>query len=157
MKKHIFLLIFIAFLSSFSSKAQIKRGSFEKIRSFKIAYLTDELNLTENEAQKFWPIYNKYDKKMMQLHREERFSIRKKILSNGGIDSLSEKRSKEIFDRIQAINKQKNEIRTSFHDKVSKILSFKKILTLEISEHEFNRKLMGKHRGKRRKNKKEAK
>ncbi len=157
MKKHIFLLIFIAFLSSFSSKAQIKRGSFEKIRSFKIAYLTDELNLTENEAQKFWPIYNKYDKKMMQLHREERFSIRKKILSNGGIDSLSEKRSKEIFDRIQAINKQKNKIRTSFHDKVSKILSFKKILTLEISEHEFNRKLMGKHRGKRRKNKKEAK
>ena len=72
MKKNIFLIIVIGFLSSFSSEAQLKKGGVEKIRSYKIAYLTEKLNLTENEAQKFWPIYNKYDKKMMQLRKRRK-------------------------------------------------------------------------------------
>ena len=104
MKKNILLLLFIAFLSNLPGQAQVRKRSHEKIRAYKIAYLTDKLNLTENEAQKFWPFYNKYSKKMMQLHREEHFNIKKTISENGGIDSLSEKKSKEILKRIQLIN-----------------------------------------------------
>ena len=156
MKKNILLLLFIAFLSNLPGQAQVRKRSHEKIRAYKIAYLTDKLNLTENEAQKFWPFYNKYSKKMMQLHREEHFNIKKTISENGGIDSLSEKKSKEILKIIQLIKQQQYETKTSFHKKISKILSFNKILKLEISEHEFNRKLMKKHRGKRSKNKKRS-
>ncbi len=154
MKKNILLLLLITFLGNFSSEAQSRKKSSEKIRAYKIAYLTEKLSLTESEAQKFWPIYNKYNKKMMTLHREEHYSIKKRILSDGGIDSLSEKTAKKILVRIQVLNKQRYEIKASFHDKVSKILSFKKTLRLEISEHEFNRKLMRKHRGKRNKGEK---
>lgn len=149
MKKNITLLFFIILLNSFYSVAQSKRGSSEKIRSYKIAYLTEKLNLTEDEAQKFWPTYNKYDKKMMELHREERFNIKKRLLNDGGIDNLSEKDSKEILEKIQSINKQQYEIKRAFHSKISKILAFKKILALQIYEHEFNRKLMRRLRGKK--------
>ncbi|WP_275316134.1 sensor of ECF-type sigma factor [Tenacibaculum bernardetii] len=156
MKKQLLTLVFVFFLSILSSQAQSKKGSTEKIRTYKIAYLTEKLNLTVAEAQKFWPIYNQYDKKKMVLHREKRFNIKKRILKNGGIENLSEKDSKEILEKFQFINKQEYELKASFHTKVSKILSFKKILTLQISEHEFNRKLMQKYRGKKNKNKKEA-
>ena len=157
MKKNILLIIAIAFLGSFSSEAQSRKGGSEKIRSFKIAFLTEKLNLSENEAQKFWPIYNKYDKKMMQLRKKERFSIKKRYIMMEVLINYLKKDSKEILEKIQSIKKQQYEIKTAFHNKISKIVSFKKILTLEISEHEFNRKLMRKYRGKRHKNKKEAK
>ncbi len=149
MKKHIFTLTFMLCLSILSIQAQSKKRSTEKIRTYKIAYLTEKLNLTEDEAQKFWPIYNTYDKKKMELHREKRFKIKKRILKNGGIENLSEKDSKEILEKFQLLNKQEYEVKTSFHSKISKILSSKKILTLQISEHEFNRKLMQKYRGKK--------
>ena len=156
MKKHIFTLLFVFLLSILSGLAQSKKGSSEKILTYKIAFLTEKLNLTESEAQKFWPIYNKYDQKKMELHREKRYNIKRKIIKNGGIDNLSEKDSKEILEKFQSINKLEYEIKTSFHNKLSKILSFKKILILHISEHEFNRKLMQKFREKKNKNKKEA-
>ena len=35
----------------------------EKIQALYIAYITQQLNLTEAEAQKFWPLHKQYDKK----------------------------------------------------------------------------------------------
>jgi hypothetical protein len=32
----------------------------EKLASIKIAYLTKQLNLSPEEAERFWPVYNKY-------------------------------------------------------------------------------------------------
>lgn len=34
----------------------------EKIELYKIQYITEKLNLTSNEAQVFWPIYNEHQK-----------------------------------------------------------------------------------------------
>lgn len=147
--KKILLFVFALGIYTSTVNAQHKKGR-EKIRAYKISFLTEKLNLTSNEAEKFWPIYNKYNKKMMQLHREERYNIRKQVIENGGVDKLSEKDSKNILEKIRNIAKQRYEVKTNFHDKVSKILPLKKILTLEIAEHEFNRKLFKKYKNKKR-------
>ena len=146
------ILTFIVF-STFATtaNAQYKKGR-EKIRASKVSFLTEKLDLTPDEAEKFRPIYNKYDKNMMSLHREERVSIKKKIKENGGIEKLSEKESKEILKNIQTINKQRYEIKAKFHKQVSKVLPYKKILALEIAEHDFHRSLFKKY--KRKKNRK---
>jgi hypothetical protein len=58
MKKY--LLILFVLLGSLSQiKAQEPAG--EKIQALKIAFITQKLQLTPDEAQKFWPIYNQYD------------------------------------------------------------------------------------------------
>lgn len=155
MKKIIYLLIIV--LSSFITQAQNKKFNSEKIRTFKLAFLTEKLNLTEVEAEKFWPIYNSYSKKMTELYKTERYNIKKRILKSGGVDNLSEKESKEIFDLIKSVAKNKSETKTNFYDKLVKILPYTKILTLEISEHEFNRKLMKKFRAERKKKKEKNK
>ena len=62
MMKKIIIYIPVFLFCSLSIFAQKKRESREKIRTLKIAYVTEKLNLTENEAQKFWPIYNTYNK-----------------------------------------------------------------------------------------------
>jgi hypothetical protein len=37
-------------------------GWRERVRAEKVAFLTEEIDLTESEAQVFWPIYNEIQK-----------------------------------------------------------------------------------------------
>ena len=57
--KHIYTFFIVVFITS--SVFSQKRGeNKEKIKALKIAYLTEKLDLSSNEAEKFWPIYNKH-------------------------------------------------------------------------------------------------
>ncbi|CAM1339943.1 sensor of ECF-type sigma factor [Tenacibaculum aestuarii] len=153
MKKNILLLLFLL-IGNLVTQAQTRKGDSEKIRAFKVAFLTEKLDLTEKEAEKFWPLYNVYDKEMMQLHRDERRSIKKRIMADGGLDNLSESESKQIIEKINAVSKEQYETKNEFYSKLTKILPYKKILRLEVAEYEFHRKLIRKLKGEKKETKK---
>lgn len=48
---------------SFAQKGQRE----EKVKALKIAFITQRLQLTSEEAQRFWPVYNQYDKEIQKL------------------------------------------------------------------------------------------
>mgnify|MGYP000149153671 CR=1 FL=1 len=63
--KQIFVLIFILSLSSVYAQQggggrYQHREDRKKIETQKIAYITDRLDLSVEEAEKFWPVYNKH-------------------------------------------------------------------------------------------------
>lgn len=79
--------IFALQMSSFAQQ------NFEAIESEKIAYITKELKLTPSEAERFFPIYNQYNKEMWELKRAKRgFDQR------GGHSLNPEKRDVIAFD-----------------------------------------------------------
>ncbi len=51
-------LLLLALICFFTLKAISQDGS--RLEALKIAYLTKRLNLSPEEAQKFWPVYNQY-------------------------------------------------------------------------------------------------
>ena len=40
--------------------AEAQKADGSRIETLKIAYITQKLNLSTEEAEKFWPVYNKY-------------------------------------------------------------------------------------------------
>lgn len=71
------LIIAILLFSTAFSKAQESRSQrFERIEAEKSAFITNELNLTPSEAQKFFPIYNQYQKEIWKLKQERRGDTR---------------------------------------------------------------------------------
>ena len=54
--------------AAFAQNNERKEGWQEKIRSAQIAMITSELDLSEAEAQAFWPVYN-----AVQKERHEAF------------------------------------------------------------------------------------
>lgn len=42
----------------------------QSIDALKMAYITKELNLSPDEAQKFWPIYNNYSSELKKARKE---------------------------------------------------------------------------------------
>ena len=148
-KKRIPLLCLSIFLS-WSLTAQKTNQSREKIKSLKIAYLTEQLNLTSKEAEVFWPIYNAHDEKINAL----RFAIRKNLknLREQFLDpnSVSEKKAKSSIDFKLKTDKKILQEQNEFIGKITKILGYKKTIQLQFAEMEFGRNLMRKYKQRRR-------
>jgi lipase chaperone LimK len=83
--KHLLLICILALCSSSPALTQQLRNSqnfnnsghqrtSSRVEALKIAYITKEMNLTESEAQRFWPIYNDYSDELRAARRERRNS-----------------------------------------------------------------------------------
>lgn len=46
----------------------------EKVQALKIAFITQKLELTTDEAQKFWPVYNRYETDIRQVMTDNKLS-----------------------------------------------------------------------------------
>jgi len=147
--KKITYLFFFVLLANTTISAQNRRGEKNKIKTLKIAHITEKLDLTSNEAEKFWPIYNAYDKKIHQLRSQEKFKIKRRIKIAGGIDALSDVEAKEIVLKTYAVEKEIYEVRSKFNAKIKSIISYKKIIKLANAEREFRQELIKRLRKRR--------
>ena len=108
-----FVLILLLTIGSFPL---LKAQDGERLQALKIAYLTKKLDLSPEEAQKFWPIYNKY--------AEEIRNIR--------IEQLQKKTPElEVEDKILGVRKK-------YNGEFNKALSAEKVDRFFRSEKDFN-------------------
>ena len=131
-------LILALFLITTVIQAQ-ERGN-EKIKAFKVAYITEKLSLTASEAEKFWPVYNAYDDKMTRLRKQERQIISGKL--SDGIDAMSDSDANKLLDEILEIKSRELEYTKELVEDLKVSLSPKKIIRLRKAEEEFKRKLL---------------
>lgn len=120
-------------------------GQNEAIKSQKIAFLTQELSLTPEEAEKFWPVYNKADELLDQARRATRkavFTLKKAIAdqtkSDGEINELSVK----IFSCID----KEAEVAKNAYTEYLKVLPTKKAAKVRLAEESFMHSLIHKLR-----------
>ncbi|MDR6760238.1 Spy/CpxP family protein refolding chaperone [Flavobacterium sp. 2755] len=143
------ILALLLFLVTFSFYAQNDKTDEkrEKIKAFKVSFLTTELELTPTEAEKFWPIYNAYDDKQFELRHDKMKTYLKK-LDDDNINSISEKEATTLLSQIECTDKELYLLREKFMTNLKKVLPAKKILKLKKSEDDFNRKLLKQYRDK---------
>ncbi|KAF2509473.1 sensor of ECF-type sigma factor [Flavobacterium zhairuonense] len=143
------ILPIILFMISFSFYAQGGKmdEKREKIKAYKVSFLTTELELTPSEAEKFWPIYNAYDDKQFEL-RHQKMKAYMERLNDDNINSISEKEAAIVLAQMESTDKELYLLREKYNSNLKKILSAKKILKLKKSEDDFNRKLLKQYRDK---------
>lgn len=149
-------IVLIAFLISTGLFAQRpngegQRGNHEKIKALKTAHITEQLNLTSSEAEKFWPVYNEFDNKLMALREKERNEVMGK-LRNGGTDSLTDKEANTVIDKMLVMKTSELEYRKELVANLRAVLPPKKIIKLQRAEESFKRLLLERlkeHRGKK--------
>lgn len=82
MKQILFFLIFVM-CSVVEVNAQPPRHS-ERIEALKVAFFTQQLKLTAEEAQKFWPVYNSYMeeiRKAKQANKDDELAFQEEALT----------------------------------------------------------------------------
>lgn len=143
------ILPLLLFLLSFSFYAQSNKTDEkrEKIKAYKVSFLTTELELSATEAEKFWPIYNAYDDKQFEIrHQKMKTYLRK--LDDDNISSMSEKEAAVLLSQIESSDKELYLLKEKYMSNLKKVLSPKKILKLKKSEDDFSRKLLQQYRDK---------
>ncbi|EKF54130.1 hypothetical protein I215_14079 [Galbibacter marinus] len=141
MKKYILVLLLLVFVIG-QGMAQ-KKTKRDYIKSLKIAFMTDNLNLTTEEAQKFWPIYNNYeDHKYAEVYKE--YKGIKHLLRDKEFGDVSEAQAKRTLEKLIDIKKNSLELEKKLFDDLSDIMPSTKILYLKKLEDDFNHKLLEK-------------
>lgn len=113
----------------------------EKMEAQHVAFITQQLSLTPEEAKSFWPLYNEYDAKRHELRKSFRQTG---DLSKPDFDKITEKEASEMLDN-QIIESQKFlDLRKEYHAKFKSVLPAVKVLKLYNSEREFQKMLMDK-------------
>ena len=116
-------------------------GWRERIRAEKVAFLTEEIDLTESEAQVFWPIYNQIQKEQRESFEEVRkaFEAMEKGLKDGKSGKEMEKLVKAYIDA-----KDKNDgIETKAFNKLMKALPAEKVARYFLAEEKFRHQQIG--------------
>ncbi len=137
--KKIFLLFSICLLS-LATKAQDRNK--EQIKALKVAYITQEMNMNKDIAEKFWPIYNNYECLQMDLHKREHRDI-------DNISSLSEVDADKRLEEFVNIEKQEYINKRKLYDELKQIFSAKEIVQLHQLEADFNKKLWEEYRNRK--------
>lgn len=115
------------------------KGRKERIAQLKIAFITKELDLTTDEAEKFWPLYNEMSSSIKK-ERKTRKEKTKTLKAN--YETSSEADIKKATGEI--LDSQINEvtIRKDYMDKIAKVITYKKAVKLLSIEQKFKQELL---------------
>ncbi|MCA1750616.1 MAG: hypothetical protein ABR572_09925 [Cryomorphaceae bacterium] len=131
----------------------------ERIESQKVAYITDKLELTPEEAKGFWPVYNEYQTQKERF-REENEHLGVNYADDEGPEMDAEK-EKEARKKDQGISEEElnNQMKTRFerrrglidldqrfYEEYKAVLPTWKVAALYRAEHSFKREMMRKMR-----------
>ena len=115
------------------------RAASEQIQVERIAYFTEKIGLTSEEAQVFWPIYNEMDKKRTALF-DEKAALLQTFIS--GANSLNDRQTNEQLNRLVAINQQEGALHGEYDARFRRVLPAQKVMNLYVAEMGFRNYLL---------------
>ncbi|WP_353078706.1 hypothetical protein [Flavobacterium sp.] len=125
-----------------ANRKEMLQEKKDKIKSLKIAFISQKLALTSEVAEKFWPVYNKYDDKIMAL-KEAQMKLR--VDKKNGTDEEALKKIEEA----EAIESEVMLLKKKMRAELIPIITAEKVVALERLEHEFHRKILEKLKGRK--------
>jgi hypothetical protein len=137
MKKVIVILIALTAFPLFRVTAQ--NPNHEKLNAYKIAFFTRRMNLTSQEAEKFWPVYNEFQDKrnVIQIQRQ---ALNRNFNQNEL--NMTEKELIEAGDKSVDLQVQEATLAQEYHKRFKEILSPAKVIRLYQAENQYRLQLL---------------
>ena len=135
------IIVAVILLSTIFSYGQkrIDHKTENKIKAQKVAFITQALELTPEEAERFWPLYNEYSRKLRDLRIENKVKPKR----------LTEEEANRLLDEFFDIDQKKLVLRKNYYDRFRHVLPASKVVKLRFAEKKFKLKLLNRIRKKR--------
>jgi hypothetical protein len=137
MKRGLIILTIAAMLPLVGLKAQ--NQVLEKFNTYKIGFFTKKMNLSSEEAERFWPVYNEYQKQKMQIQKSRILLIRE---FNQNESSLSDSQLREMGDKLIKYISDESSMAVEFHKKIREILPPAKVIRYYQAENQYKIQLL---------------
>jgi len=103
----------------------------QQIESARIAFITQKLDLTPEQAQQFWPIYNELEKKRQALRKDMR-----NTRMEAGVE-VTEEEASEMIVAFQDMRQKELDLEKEYSQKMLKVISATQVVKLMRAEEEF--------------------
>jgi hypothetical protein len=134
MKHALFLVLFSLILGT---AARAQSPGRQRIENAKIAWITNRINLTPEQAKNFWPVYNEYDAKK----RETRLKIRQLNAETNNL-TISEKRITANLRELMALKQHEVDIDKEYMERFMKVIDVRQLAELYKAEQRFTQMLI---------------
>src|SRR6188508_3665841 len=131
--KAVFTILFFSLmtLAAFAQDDELPQPQDQKVRdkieAARIAYITDQLELTPAEAEKFWPIYREFAEK----RREIRQQLRQTRKANPN------QSDEELVNQQFKAKQQELDLEKDYSGRLIKVISAQKLRSLPQAEKNF--------------------
>ena len=98
----------------------------QDLRSRKKQIVAENLNLTADQATKFWPLYNQYIAEQVKIH-DQKYAIIKELANSWG--TITDTQSIDLTNRALAVDDQVAQLRIKYVPNFTKILPGKLVAT----------------------------
>ncbi|WP_044170969.1 Spy/CpxP family protein refolding chaperone [Flectobacillus major] len=146
MKRLIVLFTCLAFVAHFTTMAQEEpqHKGREKLKAARLGLITNRLNLTEEQAKGFWPVFNDYDAKRSELRKSVR-----QITAESRNLTTSDDRIATNLKEILNLKQKEVDLEKEYQAKFLKVLNVRQVSELYKTEQLFNQMLVNRLRGER--------
>ena len=135
----------IAFLVS-SLWMQAQGPVRDRIKTLKVAFITERVGLTSKEAQQFWPIYNEHEETLENIRQRERRELQARI---SGTQGLSDSDAEALLNNMLELQNERHRAEQEFISDIRTVIPAKKVLLLIKAEDDFKKQLLQQYRKRR--------
>lgn len=141
----IVVLLFMVFVCNLNAQKtdqhRNKQHNKERIEAQKVAFITDRLDLSVDEAEKFWPVYNNYKDQQKSKQKAWRGSH---DFTSEDIKDMTDSEAEGIANKQISHEQEMLDLRKGLITDLKGIISPQKIIMLLEAEKEFRKELMRK-------------
>jgi len=138
------LILCTSLVSAQGHKRELTPEMRAKFEAQKISYITQQLDISPEKAQLFWPLYNEMRKKK-DLFRDEFRQLFRDLKRES--ENLSETDLIKISDRMAELKVEKAKMEREYHYKFKNVLSARQVLDLHLAEKQFQGMLLRRIKG----------
>lgn len=136
--KAVFKIIFLSVMAipAFAQDEELPQPQDQKVRdkieAARIAYITDQLQLTPGEAEKFWPIYREFAERRRGIRQQ----MKEARNANPG------QTDQEAVDQQFKMKQQELDLEKDYSGRLLKVISAQKLRSLPQAERKFRQMIL---------------
>lgn len=117
-----------------------RKKDWERLQAEKIAFITQELDLTPEEAQVFWPVYNQCWKEVLASHKATREALAG--IRGKQAEGLTDKEMEKKLDAYIQASTRSNQVLADWYPKFKQVLPIRKVAKLYQAEEAFQQRMI---------------
>jgi hypothetical protein len=139
MKKYLVLLFTLSAMQLIAQDAEPDMATNkEKMRAYKIGFITDKLELSSKESTVFWPVYNDFEEQMQAI-KARHIALTKTFRQT---DAMSDAVCEKFISKQISLRQQEVDLIKKYTEEFKKVLPIQKVATLLTLEHQFKQDMM---------------
>ncbi|SNS79356.1 hypothetical protein SAMN05421640_1256 [Ekhidna lutea] len=111
--------------------------AMKKIEAAKIALITERLELSPQQAEKFWPIYREFGNKRLEIRRE--FDQARKTFDS---NKATEEENKKMLEMANQVKERQLKLERAYSERILNVITTRQLNNLRKAENDFKEMLL---------------